>query len=433
MCNFDAKSVPSGWQWICTRKAGDEESVSCSVFCAPSGRVFKSLEAVHAHNREEEKAKLEKEMRRSMKQENVVNKVNVNNSVRLVCNYCQETFFNNSALKKHEREVHIRSYPRQQISNFQQQYNPREVESHMIETLLNKNKTMYEKSGIAVSGISMKTPKPDLNKVRLERNQQQASIEPKSRLSMLKGLSIARKPRQQPLGPEIMEQYLALNSNSNFQPNSSISNPSLFTNQQPQVETEIPAKNVRNSMDTLAKFETEYRQLQVQSSQTLSSLPSQLPPQYSQSLPIIREQAISHARRRDISLPVRKVQDVTRNGPKKVLKKVLKSKPMTKKTSHGSNVGKHQITVSMACRFLGLKDYPVPINEFNKQFFEVQSVFEAYFLPLAASVNMGANPLSIKTLVKAKWAEVQKSKIGECKSIYFSKPRRNKVMVNVTV
>jgi len=439
MCNFDAKSIPSGWQWICTRKPGMDEHQSCSVFCAPSGKVFKSLEEVHAHNRKEEEAKLEKEMRRSMKQDNVVNKVNVNNSVKLACNYCQNTFFNHSALKKHEREVHMRSNPRQQMLNFHQssensmQYNPREVESYMVETMLNKKmlvaqqlQSLHEKSGISVSGISRKNPQPNLNNVRLERTKQ-ASKEPENRLPMLRDVSIARKPpRHQPLGPQIMEEYLG----SNFQP---VSNPSFFTNQQPQVKTELQAENIRNSMDTLAKFEPEYRQLQVQSSQSRPSLPSQLPSQYSQSLPLIREPAISHPRRRDISLPVKTVRGVKRNGPQKVLKKVLKSKPMRKKTINPSSVGKHQISVSMACRSLGLIDYPVPINEFNKQLFEDQSVFEAYFLPLAASVNMGKNPLSIKTLVKAKWAEVQKSKIGECKSIYFNKPKRNKVMVNVAV
>jgi len=448
MCNFDAKSIPSGWQWICTRKPGMDEHQNCSVFCAPSGKVFKSLEEVQAFNRKEEKAKIEKEMekemRRSMKQENFVNKVNVNNSVRLACNYCQDTFFNNSALKKHEREVHMRSNPRQQMLNFQQssgnsvQYNPREVESHMVETMINKKRliaqqlqSLHEKSGISVSGISRKNPQPNLDNVRLERTKQ-ASKEPENRLPMLRDVSIARKPpRHQPLGPQIMEQYLTLGSN--FQPNSSISNPSFFTNQQPQVKTELQVENVRNSMDTLAKFEPEYRQLQVQSSQSRPSLPSQLPSQYSQSLPLIREPAISHPRRRDISLPVKTVRGVKRNGPQKVLKKVLKSKPTRKKTINPSYVGKHQISVSMACRSLGLIDYPVPINEFNKQLFEDQSVFEAYFLPLAASVNRGKNPLSIKTLVKAKWAEVQKSKIGECKSIYFNKPKRNKVIVNVAV
>merc|ERR1719184_634589 len=165
-------------------------------------------------------------------------------------------------------------------------------------------------------------------------------------------------------------------------------------------------------MDTLANCEQEYRQFQVQSSQSRSSLPSQLPPQYSRSLPLMREPAISHPRRRDISLPVKSVRGVKRSGPQKVLKKVLKSKPMRKNAMNQSHVGKHQISVSMACRALGLIDYPVPITEYNKKFFEDQKVFEAYFLPLAASVNMGANPLSIKTLVRAKWAEVQKSKVG---------------------
>ena len=85
----------------------------------------------------------------------------------------------------------------------------------------------------------------------------------------------------------------------------------------------------------------------------------------------------------------------------------------------------------MACKYLGLKDYPVPVNEFNKRFFENRENFEAYFLPLVASVNQGAHPLSIETLVKAKWLEVLKAKPGEFRSLYFNKPSRNKVKVNV--
>ena len=92
----------------------------------------------------------------------------------------------------------------------------------------------------------------------------------------------------------------------------------------------------------------------------------------------------------------------------------------------------YQMTVNMACEGLELNDYPVPISQSNKDFFKIWSNFESYFLPLACSVNVGAHPLEIKTLVKAKWFEVLQAKEGEASpTIYFNKPSGNKVKVNV--
>jgi hypothetical protein len=136
------------------------------------------------------------------------------------------------------------------------------------------------------------------------------------------------------------------------------------------------------------------------------------------------------------TVKAKKRAEVKRIGLRKVNKNVeYKKKPSrTRKPLYDPNIaGKNQITVSMACRYLELKDYPVPVNENNRQFFENLSNFEQYYLPLVASVNKGADAWKIQTLVKAKWFEVLKAKVGESRSIYFNKPRRNKVMVNIAV
>ena len=53
------------------------------------------------------------------------------------------------------------------------------------------------------------------------------------------------------------------------------------------------------------------------------------------------------------------------------------------------------------CRFLGMVDYPIPMNQF-----EDKEAFDKYAVPLFKSVNPDAHPLTLMTLVKAKWFEV---------------------------
>lgn len=503
MCNFSAESVPKGWQWTCRRRStGFLESENCTVFCSPNGKVFHSLEAVHQHNREIERKKIEKEMKKSMRQD-TINKVSVNNSTMLACNLCDGKFYNPSMLKKHERDVHGRTsslrkepldhqFPK---SNFP--YNNREVESHMVESVFNRNvqqgqglrlaksqdPKIISASGISVSGLSMNKSKPDLSNVRLERNSQTPfHSEPLSKLSTLKDVSISRKPKHhQPLGPQIMEQYMAgPNGNKqnfflqtkDFEPRiehskedkvakiqaeyneltRSQSYQKLFQSQKEKYQT-LPQSHQQKRMHHAPPLSQHDPNLLLQSSQR-QPLQPQPPPSHkfsqltSSSVEPRRLTPISEgemlqalksrneifqARRRDVSFPIRKGKETSRSVLRKVVKKVdLKPKPVRKKKVLNPNYSaKHLITVSMACKYLGLKDYPVPVNNFNKQFFENQNNFEAFFLPLVASVNQGANPLSIQTLVKAKYLEVKKAKPGEFRSLYFNKPRRNRVKVNV--
>jgi len=488
MCNFDTESVPKGWQWTCNRKLGVE---GCTTFCSPNGKVFHSLEAVHKHNSEMEKLKIEKEMRRSMmKQETYINKVSVNNSTMLACNLCDGKFYNPSMLKKHERDVHGRSYFRKDNSNNQKvnfPYNNRDVESHLVESVFNKSIQQVPKlanssdlktfsaSGISLSGISMNNPKADLSNVRLERKASLPLSEPVSHLSKLKDVSFSRKPKHQPLGPQIMEQYMkqptgndqfpGIKSNSGTQNNQvDPRKAEIWAKVKAEVERFQQPQPVPQAQSLYLHKQVDLPQPLYQHKQAHQTLPSRLghhqspppiPPyqnrQSAQSTPELRKltpvsreemlqaldnkNEISNTKRRDVLFPTRREKEVSKVGLRRVAKKVdLKPKPIRKKKVLSPNYSsKHYITVSMACKYLGLKDYPVPVNEFNKQIFENLSNFENYFLPLVASVNLGANPLSIQTLVKAKWTEFLKSKPGEFKSIYFNKPRRNRVKVNVAV
>ena len=69
----------------------------------------------------------------------------------------------------------------------------------------------------------------------------------------------------------------------------------------------------------------------------------------------------------------------------------------------GREAGKHKVSLDKTFKYLGLNDNPVPINDHNKEFFEDFRNFEEHYLPLVTSVNKGAHPLCIRTLVKAKW------------------------------
>jgi len=509
--------------------------------------VFTSLEAVHQHNREIEKKKIEKEMKKSMKQDMLNKVVSVNNSTMLACNLCNENFYNQSALKKHERDVHERTnsllkesldyhnqfskpnfphnnkvvsvnnstmlpcnlcdekfYNRSalkkherdvhnQFSNFP--YNNREVESHMVESVFNRNVVqgqglrlaksedpkIISASGISVSGLSVNKTKPDLSNVRLERNTQTPlNSEPVSKLSKLKDVSFSRKPKHhQPLGPEIMEQYMVGPSSSkqnflqakDFEPRREhveedkvaqlkaeyreLTRYQLYQKlmQEKQKYQSLPQTHQQNQMFQAPPLSQQDQNLFLQSSQRQPLQPQPPPPHKFSQLtpssveprrptPISGEEMIQalknrnenfQAKRRDVSFPIRRGKEASRSVLRKVVKKVdLKPKPVRKKKIVNPNYSsKHLITVSMACKYLGLKDYPVPVNDFNKKFFENENNFEAYFLPLVASVNQGANPLSIQTLVKAKYLEVKKAKPGEFRSLYFNKPRRNRVKVNV--
>jgi len=67
---------------------------------------------------------------------------------------------------------------------------------------------------------------------------------------------------------------------------------------------------------------------------------------------------------------------------------------------------RNQVTVEQVCQFLEMVDYPIAMNEVLKKKFEDKQVFDDYAMPLFKKVNPDAHPLTLMTLVKAKWFEV---------------------------
>jgi len=67
---------------------------------------------------------------------------------------------------------------------------------------------------------------------------------------------------------------------------------------------------------------------------------------------------------------------------------------------------KNQVTVEQVCQFLEMVDYPIAMNESLKEKFKDKDVFDEYARPLFTKVNPNAHPLTLMTLIKAKWFEV---------------------------
>jgi len=73
----------------------------------------------------------------------------------------------------------------------------------------------------------------------------------------------------------------------------------------------------------------------------------------------------------------------------------------------------HQVTVEQCCQYLELKDYPIVVNEDLKEKFKDKKVFDDYALPLLKSANPSAHPLTLSTLMRAKWFEVMNTETAE--------------------
>ena len=97
-----------------------------------------------------------------------------------------------------------------------------------------------------------------------------------------------------------------------------------------------------------------------------------------------------------------------------------------------NSYNKFKISVSQVCRFLKMKDYPVPVTQDRKIFFQQYENFETYYMPLLVSVNPGCDPLKLQTLARAKWREVIFSgSQPQSSSLYFNKPKKNMIKVNI--
>jgi len=405
MCNFGSSSVPKGWQWVCLKSSGavSPYSQDCSVFCSPNGKRFTSLEKVHEFNRQLEKAKLEKEHKRLLAAENL-------KQFQSMSRYEEHVKVNSSQyepLNLSKKEVPRSSY---QVDQMQEVVNRNRDAANRLKLLQESNVSSLFPTGISVSGPSLK--RSNIN--------QSNNSEGDSSKSNVKDLPFKKRQKYQQL---IMEQNALSGSNLQNQSVQNISNTSSFFARQ-QIEPRKPISSefrqlqptffARQQIEPRKPISSEFRQLHPTPTNEMFSQSLPKPEPLRRPAPISGEEILQAMNRMPSSKKPR-----TRNPIKR------------KELNNPNKPGKNQVSVAQACKFLGLKDYPVPINENNKQFFSIRSNFDDYYLPLVASVNRGANPLSIKTLVKAKWFEVLQAKMGESKTIYFNKPRRNKVKVNV--
>jgi len=101
-----------------------------------------------------------------------------------------------------------------------------------------------------------------------------------------------------------------------------------------------------------------------------------------------------------------------------------------------------QVTVDQVCKFLEMKDYPIPVTEGLKESFKNKQIFNDYATPLFRRVNPKAHPLVLETLVKAKWFEVMNTFTEEKESEKMDtedntdvvhKPKPKKIKLNFLV
>lgn len=75
----------------------------------------------------------------------------------------------------------------------------------------------------------------------------------------------------------------------------------------------------------------------------------------------------------------------------------------------------NQVTVEQCCLFLELKDYPIVVNKELQEKFQNKAVFDEYALPLLKMANPTAHPLTLSTLLRAKWFEVMNTETLEAR------------------
>ena len=73
----------------------------------------------------------------------------------------------------------------------------------------------------------------------------------------------------------------------------------------------------------------------------------------------------------------------------------------------------NQVTVEQCCLFLELQDYPIVVTKELQEKFQNKDVFDEFALPLLKIANPSAHPLTLTTLLKAKWFEVMNTETLE--------------------
>ena len=77
---------------------------------------------------------------------------------------------------------------------------------------------------------------------------------------------------------------------------------------------------------------------------------------------------------------------------------------------------KQTVTVEQCCQYLGLRDYPILVNQTLKERFKDKRKFDVFATPLLKIANPRAHPLILSTLLRAKWYEVMNTETGGASS-----------------
>ena len=102
-------------------------------------------------------------------------------------------------------------------------------------------------------------------------------------------------------------------------------------------------------------------------------------------------------------------------GKKKVRKSLTRAKKIRKKPWVPSVPWEPhplQVTVEQCLKYLNLRDYPVQVNQTQKERFKDRQKFADYATPLLKIANPRAHPLILSTLLRAKWFEVMNTETG---------------------
>ena len=362
-------------------------------------------------------------------------------SMKITCKKCSVTFSNLLDLEKHNRANHgPPGPPTTTLDARLQNYNNNVVkhEASKCDNMLDKiNGLTYTKksSTLPLTNKIIKIPSSNLIPVSKpftldlplpQPNAQQQQQTFSFQLSQSQPLK-----QQQQISQPLQQQ----------QQQQQISQP-LQQQQRQQQQQNHPQKNEPTDMvelmKILAKRENEKKQQKLANRQLREPKQQHLSQplqkqQQRESRQVIKKETVVQVKKETVVKQERVLQPKLDASLHKV-----KSGKITKRKSEvlpnrsmNNSYNRFKISVSQVCRFLKMNDYPVPLTEQNRNFFQEYPNFENFYLPLIASVNPTCDPLKLKTLSKAKWREILFSDNQISSSLYFNKPRKNLIKVNI--
>lgn len=433
--------IPSGWQRVCLKQQGRGlgHGESCSLFCSPNGKKFRTLEDVHKYNSELELKNLEKE---KMSYSYLPAKhstggyqfVPTANQQKLMCNNCPEQFYNTSGLKKHEREKHSGNPSEDNVSCAQCKFefsSAAEKLSHMsmhskMAHIANQQLQQEKKTppgpalpmAVKPSGIDSRLQNFQYNKKEAEEDLfntvfRSNKLQAENVLKNITGLNVTKNPSSASAAAEFARNELrrryARSAQAMAQSQKSETVPlppaaSLVAVTKPfsipgpplacPAPAPVPMSTPISGADMLKAMAERAQQTKLQSKQRpgrqqrAAASPQQRPParSYSSLKAELQQIKSDPSLRRVTSGRVAKRRS---GGPKE-----------------NNSYNRFKISVGQVCRFLGVQDYPIVVTDHNRQMFRNYANFESYYLPLVATINPRSDPLKLKTLCGAKWREV---------------------------